>query len=552
MTSDFPDRRRHRPIRRGWQWLAQICLAVLGLALLTRTAHGADASGASAELSVGGRTLHTFRAPLGDFSPEERASAARQRIARALQEDGEGWTSITPTDKGVIVQLDGKPMFTVASADARIGTGESAETLANQSSRVLQKVWQEAQERRDPKVNLVAVAKVVAATAALAFALALMTWLAQMARRAIRRQMALRLDHHPGNSLLNQFSDMVLRGAASACLIVLWLLALLAVLACVTYSLGLFALTRPASENLWHSLQDALLGGLHAGLAALPGAFVAVAIFFLARIATQLSRAAFEHIIQRQLVFGTLDTHTAAAARYLVNTAIWLFALAMAYPYLPGSQTDAFKGLTVLLGVMVSIGAAGPVAQIASGMIVVFTRALLVGEYVRLQDCEGTVVEIGLFVTRLRTGNNEEIALPNSLVISQVTRNYSRNVAHGGYVLDTSVTIGYDTAWRQVHAMLLEAAGQVTALRAVPKPFVVQTGLSDFYVEYRLVAQVGAESAIARPQVLSQLNAAIQDVFNRHGVQIMSPHYVADTDKPKTVPIDRWQPTAPPGRGAET
>jgi small-conductance mechanosensitive channel len=220
----------------------------------------------------------------------------------------------------------------------------------------------------------------------------------------------------------------------------------------------------------------------------------------------------------------------------------------MSYPYLPGSQTEAFKGLSVLLGVMVSIGAAGPIGQIASGMILVFTRALLVGEYVRIQDCEGTVTHLGLYVTRLRTGTGEEIALPNSLVISQVTRNFSRNVGCGGFVLDTSITIGYDAPWRQVHAMLLEAAQQIKVLRQEPAPFVVQTALSDFYVEYRLVAQVGAEAAANRPQVLSDLNAAVQDVFNRYGVQIMSPHYMADPETPVVVPPSKWfkAPAAPP------
>jgi small-conductance mechanosensitive channel len=145
-------------------------------------------------------------------------------------------------------------------------------------------------------------------------------------------------------------------------------------------------------------------------------------------------------------------------------------------------------------------------------------------------------------VTRLRTGTGEDIALPNSLVLSHVTRNYSRNVGAGGFILDSTVTIGYDTPWRQVHAMLLEAASRIPAVRTEPAPLVLQTALSDFYVEYRLVVQVGPESAAVRPRVLGELNAAIQDVFNRHGVQIMSPHYRGDPDTPKIVPESAWRP----------
>ena len=121
----------------------------------------------------------------------------------------------------------------------------------------------------------------------------------------------------------------------------------------------------------------------------------------------------FKQVAAGQLKLGMLDAHTAPATRHIVNASLWLFALAMAYPYLPGAQTEAFKGLSVILGIMVSIGASGLVGQVASGVILVYTRALSLGEYVRIQECEGTVTEIGLFVTRLRNGMGTEFALPN-------------------------------------------------------------------------------------------------------------------------------------------
>jgi small-conductance mechanosensitive channel len=241
-----------------------------------------------------------------------------------------------------------------------------------------------------------------------------------------------------------------------------------------------------------------------------------------------------------------VNTHTAPATRRIVNASLWLFALAMAYPYLPGSHTEAFKGLSVIVGVMVSIGASGVIGQIASGVMIVYTYALRVGEYVRIQEHEGTVTEIGLFVTRLRTGMGEEISLPNTLVLANVTRNLSRAADGKGYVLDVSVTIGYDTPWRQVYAMLLEAAGSVPEIRAEPPAYVVQTSLADFYVTYKLVAHVDAASPASRARVASALHEGIQDVFNRYGVQIMSPHYEADPAAPKVVPESQWH-AAPAG-----
>ena len=227
---------------------------------------------------------------------------------------------------------------------------------------------------------------------------------------------------------------------------------------------------------------------------------------------------------------------------------VWLFAAAMAYPYLPGSGTEAFKGLSVLVGLMISIGASGIVGQAASGLILMYTRTLVPGEYVRIGDNEGTVVEMGMFTTRMRTGLGEELALPNTLVLGTATRNYSRAVKGAGFVVDATVTIGYDAPWRQVHAMLVEAARRTDGLLAEPAPVVFQVALADFYVEYRLVAQASLEQPRARAEVISALNQNIQDVFNEHGVQIMSPHYLGDPAQPKVVAKANWyaSPAAPP------
>jgi small-conductance mechanosensitive channel len=254
----------------------------------------------------------------------------------------------------------------------------------------------------------------------------------------------------------------------------------------------------------------------------------------------RLSAVFFNRIERGQLSVGGLDAATAIPTRRLVNAGVWLFALALAYPYLPGAQTEAFKGLSVLLGLMVSIGASGIVGHAMSGFILMYTRTFRGGEYVRIVDTEGTVDKIGTFTTRIRTGLGEEVSLPNSLVLQHSTKNYSRAMPGTGYVVDTAVTIGYLTPWRQVHAMLAEAARATTGITADPAPYIRQTALSDFYVEYRLVAYSVAQHAAQRADVLSRLHANIQDVFNTYGVQIMSPHYLTDPATPQSVPRDRW------------
>jgi len=207
----------------------------------------------------------------------------------------------------------------------------------------------------------------------------------------------------------------------------------------------------------------------------------------------------------------------------------------MAYPYIPGAQTDAFKGLSVLLGLMVSVGASGIVGQAASGLILMYTRTYRPGEYVRVSEQRGTVVALGLFTTRMRTGLGEELTLPNSMVLATVTKNYSRAVKGTGFILDTVVTIGYDAPWRQVQAMLVEAAVRTDGVVRDPMPAYPDGAVR---LLRRVPPRVPGASHRSAPAggLLSTLHANVLDVFNEHGVQIMSPHYFTDPHEAKVVP----------------
>jgi small-conductance mechanosensitive channel len=260
-----------------------------------------------------------------------------------------------------------------------------------------------------------------------------------------------------------------------------------------------------------------------------------------------------ERVARGETHLGWLDADTAMPTRRLINVVIWLFALAMAYPYLPGSHSDAFKGVSVLAGLMLSLGASGVVGQAMSGFSLMYSHSLRVGEFVKIGETEGTVAELGLFATRIHTGMGEEVSLPNTVIFSQPVRNFSRLARGGRFVLHTAVTIGYSTPWRQVHAMLLEAARRTPGVALEPPPSVVQTSLSDFYVEYRLCAQSTQAAAQGRVEAISALHANVLDVFNENGVQIMSPHYRSDPPETQVVlPGDAWaargpQPPLKPG-----
>jgi small-conductance mechanosensitive channel len=238
------------------------------------------------------------------------------------------------------------------------------------------------------------------------------------------------------------------------------------------------------------------------------------------------------------------DAETARATRRVVVVLLWLFALTAAYPHIPGSDTDAFRGISVLLGVVISLGSTGLVNQIMSGFVVIYSRALRPGDWVRVGDTEGLVTEVGLLSTKLSTVRREQVAIPNAVLVGTATTNYTSLAGDDGPLASTAVTIGYDAPWRQVHALLELAASRTDGVRKQPEPRVLQRGLSDFYVEYQLIVHL--ERAEDRFVVLSALHGHIQDAFNEQGVQIMSPHFVVQPSDPVVVPQAKW--FAPPAR----
>jgi small-conductance mechanosensitive channel len=271
---------------------------------------------------------------------------------------------------------------------------------------------------------------------------------------------------------------------------------------------------------------------------ALPGLITVLVIVLITRFLARLVTLLFQAVEQGRLSFPGIYPETTLPTRRIVVALLWLFALIVSYGYLPGSDSDAFKGVSVFVGLMVTLGSTGIMNQIMSGLTITYSRALRLGDFVKVGDIEGTVIHLGALATKIKTPRREEITIPNAVVVSNATTNYSRNAQTEGVFVPTSVTIGYDAPWRQVQALLLLAAERTPGLRSEPKPAVRQTALQDFYVEYTLL--VCLEQPHLRGPVLDALHANIQDAFNEYGVQIMSPNYEADPSGPKVVTRDRW------------
>ena len=488
------------------------------------------------------REVFTFRGSLSGISAQDRAKRATVRLREQLDSEGPRRVSQKPDALGVLLQIDGATTFVVTAADVDVVQQETLESTAQQTAKALELVIAENREACDWQAMLRALG-----WSALASVLALaLVWLLRRAHAALTRRLVTLSERHVrklqvgGIELLQReraaaVVRRLLNGSYSLMLLLLayeWL----------SFVLARFPFTRVWGETLNSYLLN-LLGLIgSAAVGAVPGLFTAVVIFYLARTTTGVLRGFFDRIQQGEHSVAWLDADVAVPTRRIATAVVWLFALAMAYPYLPGAQTEAFKGLSVLVGLMISLGASNLVGQAASGLILTYGRVFRRGEYVRVADQEGTVTNVGMFATRIRTGLGEEVTISNSTILSNTTKNYSRAVQGEGYVLDTTVTIGYDTPWRQVHAMLQEAAARTEGVLATPAPQVFRTALSDWYSVYRLVCQAVPSAPRPRALVLSALHANIQDVFNTYGVQIMSPQYIADPQTAKHVPPDQWYP----------
>jgi small-conductance mechanosensitive channel len=514
----------------------------------TAAAAAESATAKSATLKVFNRPIAVFRKPFIGTPPAERALLGRERVYSILEQGGPGAVTWEHIAQGNVVKVDGSYAFILTNDDVPSGSGETLDTVTAAAIASLERAIGETHEARD--ATLLTRAAVHSAIATVVF-IVLLYVLVRVGRWLTKR--VLRLTHTASSRFKIGGAALVQRRRAFHAVHLVLRVAGWAAFLLVTYEWLGFVLARFPYTRAWGEQLNGFLFGtatkiLVAIATAAPELLIAIVVFVIAHAIDRAQKGFFDGVEQGRIRVGWVDRDTARPTRKLVTIAVWVFALVMAYPYIPGSDTDAFKGLSVLLGLMVSVGASGIVGQAASGLILMYTRTFRVGEFVRIGEAEGTVATMGMFTTHVRTGMGEVLTLPNSHVLSSVVRNYSRPLQGAGFVLTATVTIGYDVPWRQVEAMLIAAAGRTPRVSPYPPARVFVHALSDFYVEYRVICQSNDRDPQVRAAALSALHGAILDEFNAHGVQIMSPHYFGDPAQAKVVPPADWYkaPAQPP------
>ncbi|VVE11573.1 mechanosensitive ion channel family protein [Pandoraea anhela] len=494
------------------------------------------------ELRFMDRPVVTFRAVLGGAAPEVRSARAR-----AVLDSLSGRAFDSPVDvlhaslggvSGVAFRLQDRILFALTADDLAPGDPRTLDAVAADVQKNLQVAFAARREQLHWPTILRGIA--LSALGAVVLVILVITvgrartrleaWLQTTLEKRVLKRTARTFDWT--GSAFHLVHQIVQIGAVCVALAFAYLY--------LIFMLMQFPASQPMagrmSDFLW-SLVDQFGIGV-AG--AIPGILTVIVIFLLTRALQSLINNVFDAVQSGRLSIPGMHPETAGATRRVVSVVVWGLALTFAYPYMPGAQSDVFKGLSVLLGLMVTLGSSGIVNQLMSGMIVIYSRSLKKGDLVSIGDATGVVVGVDALSVKLINIAQEELTIPNAVVVASTVRNFSAQGRGRGVAISTTLTIGYDTPWRQVHAMLIEAASAVPQVAAYPAPYVLQRALSDFYVEYEVFATLRDPST--RFAAISALHEGIQDVFNRYGVQIMSPHFEEQPASPLTIRPEHWYP----------
>ena len=538
----------------SWMALALLFIATRALAesaaAPAATAEAARAPNelAAAVVKVDGHALFRVRGT-SSASADTRAEDIGNRISAAAADPEISPDSVTvaETEYGSQILAEGQPLIMIQEPDARL-LHMTRQQVAHQHLASIRNAIVTYRAERTSRSLLQSALLALAATAA---ALLVFGVLGRLRRRleavaherfqkrisSLRPEQALRTEQvwKPLGTLL--------RAAG-------WLVALILLVVYAQFVFGLFPWTRGLATQLLGYLIDPLRSFAQAAIDFIPNFIFLGILALVTRLVLRILALLAESLHREAVKIEGFDPDWAWPTYRIVRTVVIVFAVVVAYPSIPGSNTEAFKGVSIFVGLLISLGSTSVVGNLLSGYTMIYRRAFRVGDRVQIEGVLGEVTAIRVMVTHLRTPKNEEVVIPNSSIINSSVINYTALAKKGLLIMHTTVGVGYETPWRQVEAMLLMAAARTKRVLQDPKPFMLQRGLGDFAIKYELNAYTN--DATGMLTTYDELHRNILDAFNEFGVQIMTPAYVKDPADAKVVPKAKWfaAPAQPPGASA--
>ncbi len=482
-------------------------------------------------LSIGANFVTIFRATGFGYTPEMRVELAESRINEALRDPKRADFTTMERHEGTSILYDDHYLFTIMHEDLDQLTGETMDSMVEHALDALRIGFERHQRGRDPRVILWGVLLSLAYTLVYAGLIYVLYSLLTKAESRLHKRFA-------GKEMVG---ELLMDGVVNLRRLLFWLLFLGLTLWWLSLVLEAFPQTEETGSNLTAAFTNSLADLFSGTISATPDLLIAAIIFAVVLTLIRSVNTLLKAVLSGKIMLPGIEDDAARPTATVIKILVVLIGLITAYPYLPGTSSGAFQGISLMAGLIVSLGSATLFAQISAGFVLMYSRSFKRGDWLMLADgTEGRLIETGYLTTRLQT-YHEQMSIPNLVLLGQPIKNLSRGPIPEVGLLTVRLTIGYNTPWRQVYRLLL-ASAEIPGILNTPAPKVFQLELGDFYVTYQLTAYISLSTP--RIAIKSSLFESIQDSFNREGIQIMSPHYVLDPNEKVWVPKEQWDPKA--------
>lgn len=490
---------------------------------------------------VEGDTLLTLYANRGGYSAADRAAMTSEIILKISKDRRAKADSVATFDNETYVDLmyGDKVIITVTDQDA-LWAGSTRRELAREYVPVIEGKIKELQEGHSLREILTRAALFVLVLVVQYLLFKLTNYLFRKLRRYIVHFRRQRLKP----VIIRDYELLNTRQLGRILIFFSNILRYIVILIQLMFSVPILFAIFPQTEKLALTIFAYILEPIKMVFGSIvdyiPNLFIILVIWFCIRYLIKGLRYLASEIEHDKLKINGFYPDWARPSFNIIRFLLYAFMIAMIYPYLPGSNSGVFQGISVFVGLIVSLGSSTVIGNIIAGLVITYMRPFKIGDRIKLNDTTGNVIEKTPFVTRLRTPKNEVVTIPNSFIMSSHTVNYSASARQFGLIIHTTVTIGYDAPWRLVHQLLINAARSTPGVLEHPKPFVLETELQDYYPCYQINAYIKDADRIG--DIMSALHQNIQDTFNDAGIEIMSPRFVATRDgTTSTIPTDQMR-----------
>ncbi|MEA4984477.1 hypothetical protein SDC9_41074 [bioreactor metagenome] len=484
-------------------------------------------------------TLFYIDTRQASLTAEERAEKTTSRLEKIFDDDYFIVNKIITSQSGNYIDIVcGEIIIMSISEQDAISKGTSSQELADEYIKQIQVAFEKAKNDRSFITIIIRIGLVLLVLTGIW----LMIKLIKLGHRYVEKRIADNKDKWLKNLSYKDYTFLTAEQELNVLFGLLkifkWTIIIILVYLLLPLIFSIFPFSRGWAATLFELIWSPLKSILISIWNYLPNLFTIIVIYFVFNYLIKFVKYIFTEIEAEKLKISGFHADWALPTFSIIKFLLYAFMLVMIFPKLPGSDSPIFQGVSVFLGLLVSLGSSSAIGNMVAGLVITYMRPFKIGDLIKLGDVTGEVIEKTLLVTRLRTVRNEEITIPNSAVLSGNTTNYSALAKDEGLIIHTTVTIGYDVHWKTMHEALLEAASRTANLIPYKNPFVLQTSLDDFYVSYQLNVYTSQSNALA--PIYSELHQHILDVCAEKGIEIMSPHYRAERDGnestiPKTV-----------------